>query len=240
MKRNEFIDKLKALLEDMPESEKNEAINYYNDYFDDAGEENEEAVIDGLGTPEQVAEIIRSGMKDDGNGSEYTEIGINAGSIKKDQISVTINNYNSQPNDSKSGSSEKEKISTPLLVLIIVLCIISSPVILTVAGAVFSIIAGIVCAALGLVCGLIGCTFAFFIGAVIGIVLGIALIPNGAFAGFLIIGISLIFAALAIFGIWLTGEFCYFCYWGFPYLIKGIKFLWGKLVGLFKSNKEEK
>ena len=45
MNRIEFMTELAALLQDVPVEERREAMQYYNDYFDDAGEENEEQVI---------------------------------------------------------------------------------------------------------------------------------------------------------------------------------------------------
>ena len=37
MNREEFMAKLKALLGDIPAEEREEALQYYEDYFDDAG-----------------------------------------------------------------------------------------------------------------------------------------------------------------------------------------------------------
>lgn len=59
MTRTEFMDKLAGLLQKIPDAEREEALQYYNDYFDDAGPENEQKVIEELGTPDRVAENIR-------------------------------------------------------------------------------------------------------------------------------------------------------------------------------------
>lgn len=58
MTRAEFMRELERLLADIPESERIEALQYYNDYFDDAGVENEEEVIENLGSPASIAENI--------------------------------------------------------------------------------------------------------------------------------------------------------------------------------------
>ena len=42
MNRADFMKNLAELLADMSPSEREEAIQYYNDYFDDAGAENEQ------------------------------------------------------------------------------------------------------------------------------------------------------------------------------------------------------
>lgn len=59
MSKKEFLDKLEWLLRDLAPSEREEAMQYYYDYFEDAGEENEEEIIASLGSPEKVAEHIR-------------------------------------------------------------------------------------------------------------------------------------------------------------------------------------
>ena len=63
MNRIEFMTELAALLQDVPVEERREAMQYYNDYFDEAGEENEEQVIREFGAPEEVAENIKADLK---------------------------------------------------------------------------------------------------------------------------------------------------------------------------------
>ena len=60
MSRKEFMERLEKLLEDISDSEREEALQYYNDYFDDAGVENEAEVIRELVSPEQVAQKIKA------------------------------------------------------------------------------------------------------------------------------------------------------------------------------------
>lgn len=75
MNRAEFMRRLTALLQDVPPAEREEALTYYNEYFDDAGEENEAGVIAALGSPEELAKSIKAGLADGGNGGEFTESG---------------------------------------------------------------------------------------------------------------------------------------------------------------------
>lgn len=75
MNRAEFMSRLTALLQDVPPAEREEALTYYNEYFDDAGEENEAGVIAALGSPEELAKAIKAGLFDGGNGGEFTESG---------------------------------------------------------------------------------------------------------------------------------------------------------------------
>ena len=60
MNRAGFMNQLQRLLADLPATEREEAIQYYNDYFDDAGAENEQSVIDSLGSPKAIADNIKA------------------------------------------------------------------------------------------------------------------------------------------------------------------------------------
>lgn len=87
MNRAEFMRRLTELLGDVAPTEREEAIQYYNDYFDDAGEENESGVIASLGTPEELARTIKAGLSDGGNSGEFTESGFSGYTqMPKDEI----------------------------------------------------------------------------------------------------------------------------------------------------------
>ncbi|MCI8522871.1 MAG: hypothetical protein HFI62_06660 [Lachnospiraceae bacterium] len=75
MDRAEFMSRLTASLSDVLPMEREEAIQYYNDYFDDAGEENEQGVLAALGSPEELAKSIKAGLLDGGSTGEFTESG---------------------------------------------------------------------------------------------------------------------------------------------------------------------
>ena len=64
MNKEEFLTKLASLLEDIPQKEREDAIQYYNDYFDDAGEDRFDEVVESLGSPEKVAELIKNESSD--------------------------------------------------------------------------------------------------------------------------------------------------------------------------------
>lgn len=76
MNRIEFMNRLSFLLSDIPENEREEAVQYYNDYLDDAGVENEEEVLRSLGRPEDLADSIRRGLlEESGEEGEFSETG---------------------------------------------------------------------------------------------------------------------------------------------------------------------
>ena len=55
MNQERFLAELAHLLQDLPEDEREEALEFYRCYFEDAGIENEAAVMEELGSPEKVA-----------------------------------------------------------------------------------------------------------------------------------------------------------------------------------------
>nr|WP_296476555.1 hypothetical protein [uncultured Acetatifactor sp.] len=64
------MKQLESLLTGIAPTEREEAIQYYNDYFDDAGAENEQEVIEALGNPARVAENIKRDLLDSGYGKK--------------------------------------------------------------------------------------------------------------------------------------------------------------------------
>ncbi|MDD3303464.1 MAG: DUF1700 domain-containing protein [Clostridia bacterium] len=58
MNKNQYLDKLRNSLKKLPEAEVSNAINYYTEYFEDAGIENEQKIINELGEPKKLATVI--------------------------------------------------------------------------------------------------------------------------------------------------------------------------------------
>lgn len=92
MNRTEFMRQLERLLQSIPEAERAEALQYYNDYFDDAGVENEKEVIDALGNPAKVAENIKRDLY----GDEAVQ-----SSVKHPPMKYQDDSYNKQKKEKK-------------------------------------------------------------------------------------------------------------------------------------------
>ena len=182
MSRAEFMRRLAELLADVSPAEREEAIQYYNDYFDDAGVENEQSVIASLGSPEQLAKTIKAGLFDGGNAGEFTEKGFsgyeqrrsnevyNPNDAQNDQFSQQQYNQqqysgqqsaqqqwqanNAYTEQSQSGKKqEKQPMSGGTIALIVLLCILASPFILGIGGGALGIIIGVLGALFGIVVG---------------------------------------------------------------------------------------
>ena len=75
MNRLEFMQKLEQALADVSEEERQEALQYYRDYLDDAGLTEADQVPESLGTPEKIAESIRGSVAGEPESGSFTERG---------------------------------------------------------------------------------------------------------------------------------------------------------------------
>lgn len=213
MNRNEFILKLNNLLADLSTNEREEAISYYEDYFDDAGPEAEQEVIRSLGSPERVAENIKSGLRGNEEG-EFSERGYQTkGDNYKDEV------MNRGMSAEERGFAKKNNISAGMLIIIILLCIILFPVVVPLATGLLGAVFGLLTAAVAIIFGI------FVSGIVVGIVglitfvVGIVKLVFNPALGVFLIGFGLLLsglgALLTILGIWIVTKLL-------PPVIRGI------------------
>lgn len=218
MNRLDFMKELERLLADISESEREEALQYYNDYLNDAGVENEEEVIASLGSPQKVAETIKAGLSGGDEGA-FTENGYQDYE-KQMRNAVAVREPETEQHGQQNTQSTtqkpvvKKKMSSGMLILVILLCILFSPVIFSMGVGLLATVFGILVALIALVASLfIGAAAAAFGLLVSGIVLlgvGIAKLfvsPLGGVTllagGMLCVGVGLLFLALTV---WLVGK----------------------------------
>ncbi len=295
MSRWEFMRQLEELLSDISPNEREEALQYYNDYFNDAGKENEQEVIKALGTPGQVAQIVREGLGDGGVQGEFTENGFSGkasqatenelikreadgpnagqsgtgvpggadagpertgsrnmesagqsgadgqsgagagafGAQSRDaggtwrESGFHESGAGSQPQAESTASSWKNKeLPAWAVVLIVIGCILCSPVILGLAGSLLGILLGVFGTVLGLVFGIGLLTAILFIVAVSLLAAGFGCLLAYPFAGLGLLGAGLICGALgSIFLLCTTlllGK-------GIPALCRGVSYLYHRI-----------
>lgn len=95
------MNQLESLLQSIPSTEREEAMQYYNDYFDDAGAENEQQVIEALGNPARVAENIKRDLLGSAEGE--------AAARKVKASDRVVMKYGQNNTDSQSASEEGDK-----------------------------------------------------------------------------------------------------------------------------------
>ena len=146
MNRTEFMNRLEQLLWDIPENERREALQYYNDYFDDAGPENEAQIIRELGSPARVAKTIREGMPENG---EYTEHGYEDTRFRNHQ-DVTAD-YQDIVGEEPSGRKRQNPPNLWKLLAVLLLCLLLFPIILPFGLVLIAIPAAILIGVIGIV-----------------------------------------------------------------------------------------
>ncbi len=201
MNRTDFMKELRAGIVKLPYQEAEAALEYYEEYFEEAGAENEERVLEELGDPRAIAKHIMEDFhnREAENGNEFTakepessydfsnkgyqtnnDFTSGAGSINLDDIKLQENK--------ESRSNIKSLGSSPL---VIILLIIAIPVIVPLLFGAIGVLIGIEVTifALGIV------SFVLWVAGVVCLMAGAATLGGQFMTGLFVIGI-----ALAIFG----------------------------------------
>lgn len=211
MNRVEYMKELEALLSDIPAEEREDAINYYNDYFDAGGEENEESTIISLGTPEELARTIKlasgEGTVIDG---EFTETGYYDGLNADKQEVDKYAKVGTTPNNGKEKAT-KAKMSGGTIALIVILAIFALPILGPIVIALFAVLFGIGIAMVAVVFGIAVAIVAVGVAGLcfggIGLVVGIGKLFVAPMGALTVIGAALIalaFGLLLVLGcIWI-------------------------------------
>lgn len=220
MSREEFMRRLEYLLSDIPDEEKADAIEYYRDYLEEAGTENEEQVIEDFGSPERIAAIIRteiSGNLEDGG--EFTEKGYqderfkdpNYQMAKRYDLPETTEEYRQFEGEAGEGAKREKKSQdtnrTAKMIIWIILIVAASPLLLGIGGGIMGLVGGIlgILAAAVIVVGAV--TFAFLVAGAAVIVAGFISMPVHPLGGALVIGIGVMVLGLGILGLAVSGAF---------------------------------
>ena len=216
MNKNEYLERLSKLLADISYEEHEEALSYYREYIEDAGAENEQRVIEELGTPEHLAQEIREGLLKKGEPSKRQGEPIRAPKLRTDSENRSSQASDKTPERSKSN-----------VILSIIAVILTSPLWFPLACAIISTAFGIIIAAFAIVLsiGIIGivCTLLGIVLIIAGFLACLSVTVfsvSGTLAGAALIGSGLITLSLGIvftvLAVWLYG-------WAFPALVRFIR-----------------
>lgn len=207
MNRQEFMKKLEELLCDISPAEREDAIEYYNDYFEEAGIENEEGVLRELESPEKVARTIKEELLSEHlDAGEYTETGYRReAASNSNQVVARAQTAETVENE------EKKRPDWSRIILIGILAILFLPALGTMVG----VVAGIFGALVGVVAGIFGLIIVLFALGLAAWIGGIALLVAAVVSAFtpgnalLLAGLGLLFLAvgclLLIVAVWSCG-----------------------------------
>lgn len=218
MNRLEFMTELTALLQSMPAEEREEALQYYNDYFEDAGIENEAQVIEELGSPKKVADMLLTNLEgQDDENCEYRETGYADTRFETHDHLATKEMRKGDSEQTYSYASTNTEVAERKpwtnkwlkIILIILIVCIGAPVVIPIAIAILGLIFGILVAVVATAAGILIAGVAI---AVSGLIVLFAAVPKlfvsvpAAFAyagiGFLMIAIGAVITAFTWWIAW--------------------------------------
>lgn len=255
MNRAEYMRQLESLLKSIAPAERESALKYYNDYFDDAGPENEQEVMKALGTPAKVAQSIKEELLGRGYGESnewkasaddramikygsYDGRNTDAGYGSKDNHADTsqensgsaacYDTSDEQQAQTQLKRKESGKLSGGVIALIVILCLLASPMLFGAVTGLGGLLFGLVAAWLSLIVGFGAAAIVLFIVMIILLVLGIAAIIVSPIGALGILGAALICGGLGLIFLILTVGMAGVAT---PAIIKGIAALFRRFFG---------
>lgn len=216
MNRVEYMTRLAALLQDIPDEERREAMEYYNSYFDEAGEADEETVAAQLDSPEKVAAAIKADLYGDaGEAGEYRETGYTDTRFERRDTPAERGMY---PQQYPAKANRWAKILLILAIIIIgmpIVISVAAPISLAVLGILFAVVfSGFIL----LAAGVITAVCIMFAGIAVSIT-GLTQVPVAIGMALLLIGSGLLLFVLGMIGTVLLVKLCMSL---FPAMFRGI------------------
>ena len=179
MTKEQFIEELKGYLSVLPKEELESAVKYYEEYLEES--EDADDAIKSLGSAKNVADQILSDM-----GRTETS--------STENIPVVTGN---QTEENTKKKKEKKGLTGLETVLIIILCVITSPLWLGLGVAAFAIVLAIVVTVLALLLAIAFASLVVGIVGIIGFVVSFGVLASADFAtAFTLMGVSLFMIAV--------------------------------------------
>lgn len=209
MSRVEFIQQLNRLLYDIPVYEREAAVQYYEDYFEEAGPENEGKVIQELGSPGRVAATIKADLKaerekEEESYQEYTETGYQDARFDDREMPETrdaFENEKTREEWTQKKRTEPQKIKRKknglLWGIIIIAVILTAPALGGLAVGLLGTVAGLFIAFILLVGSLVIAGVSIFVAGIALIVRAVFMI-NSIGTALCLAGIGCLLSGIAI------------------------------------------
>lgn len=202
MNKEQFLKELEDLLQDIDATEREEALNYYRDYFEDAGSEHEQEIIKELESPKKVAQTIKEGLG--------------------------VEEHHRVDDESKESyyNEKNTRILKGIIAVLIVLLILPT------VGGIGGLIAGAIGLFIGIVCvGIFG-TFGLLCAVVALAVVAVRLFIDGLIAGGLIcLGIGSLLVSLSYLTSLMTVSLFKYLPQAFKAMLDLGKNIYNKVVG---------
>ena len=252
MKKYEFMDVLEKNLMDISYEERREALRYYEDYFDEAGEENIEQVIRELGTPERVARKIKEDLQMEGLKKEndtVEHILASEKDLENEKAKSSNGFYQEEDFQKKEKSFKREErngvgkewsrfkekiknLGTEKIILLVLICILASPAILGILCGIAGIFIGVFFGLVGLMIGAFGGMAGMLISGIVSIITAIGRFVVSPANGLVTMGVGVVNIAIALLLLALAVSICKnllpgFIKWSSEMIEKGVNYIKG-------------
>ena len=215
MDRNEFMEQLEYLLLDIPQEEKEDALAYYRDYLDEAGDDAENALKE-FGSPERIAAIIRSdlagGMEE---GGEFTERGFEDERFKdpRDQVAERLDLpeiVEGQEERRRDGEKREGKKGAPRcnrivkIIVWLILFMMGAPLLVGAGGAAVGVTAAVLGVLIALIALMGVLSLALLLGGIALCIVGVIAMAGWIPGGLLLFGAGMVVMGVGILSLWLS------------------------------------
>lgn len=197
MNRLEFMQRLEQALANVSEEERQEALQYYRDYLDDAGLTETDQVPESLGTPEKIAESIRGSVAGEPESGSFTERGFGVednGNYPAKRQENYYENQTSFVQDSRE--SGKKPANGWKMIAILLLGILLSPIWIPIGICVLALIFTFFMILVALFAALVAVGVALLAGGIGVVIWGFAQIGVSVPGAVVLIGAGLLMTAL--------------------------------------------
>lgn len=201
MNRAEFLSALEAELQNVSADEREEALKFYREFLDEAGPDNEAAVLADLGDPHRVANIIRANLGTPAQASfgaarAHTQA---AGDGPQSPDAEA----GGAPSDTRSAAGTAQAAPDRRLLWILLIAV-TSPLWIGAVGGLFGLAAGLIGGVAGFAVGGAG----MLVKGLVGVVRAAMLLSSSPANAMLNMGIALgtaaLGAAMAALGLWIA------------------------------------
>lgn len=226
MNKESFMQELARLLGDISQQERQEALNFYEEYFHDAGPEKEQEVLRELGSPMQVAAKIKEGLD--------ATIGVENGTVQAVENNSGSMAYAQQETENNSGSGAyapqetAKKHSAWKTAGLVFLIICASPLLVSFAAVVISLIITLFAVLVSLIAGFGSAALGLFISCIALLATGVMYVVSLPYVSLTIMGSGLLCGGSGILFMMLT---VWLCGYALPGCCRGIAWLWKKIIG---------
>ena len=200
MTRQEYMEQLKKYLKRLPKEDYENAIEYFSEYFDEAGPQKEQQVMKELGEPKEAARELLLNLLQE--------------SVENDQ-DIVEEKAAVQPEAASGG--KKRSPGKIILLAILVLC--ASPVSLALLVGVLAVLLAVVVTATAVIFSLGITSIAATAGGIVTVGFGATLVLKSAAAACMMIGGGFLMAGIGILAGVLTIYICKWCANGIGWLV---------------------